>query len=100
MPYRYPILRLVSPIAALAAVGSLLTGAGALVVLPTVGFFQGWPLSGIGQGLACAAAGALAAFVFAAVGEASELLLELKAGNDSRRDAASDVETEPRVTRS
>lgn len=100
MPHRYPILRLVSPVAALAAVGSLLAGAGALVVLPTVGFFQGWPLSGLGQGLAFAAAGALAAFVFAAVGEGSELLLELKAAIDSRHDTAADGESEPRVARS
>jgi len=77
MSRQFPILRLLGPIAALAAGLSLVTGLAVGLVLTVKGVAGGRVIGGLIDGVATAVAGLAAAFIAAALGEVAELLLEL-----------------------
>lgn len=79
MPSRFPILRLLVPIAALGCGLSLLAGVVAAITLFVLGVAAGRTFGGVIDGVAAAAGGVGGAFCLAAVGEAAQAVLEIHA---------------------
>ncbi|NDC54031.1 MAG: hypothetical protein EBZ74_06985 [Planctomycetia bacterium] len=85
MPRHFPILRLVVPLAAVAAGLSVLVGVVAAVAFLIAGIVGGRVGGGVVNGVAAAAAGAVVAFCSAALGEAAEILLDIHARLEAER---------------